>query len=64
MAVDHIVPIVPVMSSLEQMSWDEVVNNTWCIESNLQSVCEICHSDKTKEENKLRRQYKKEKKNK
>lgn len=61
--VDHIQPIVPLTSSLEEMSWDEVVNNIWCDEKNLQALCEECHNVKSKAENKKRREYKKERKN-
>jgi 5-methylcytosine-specific restriction endonuclease McrA len=63
MAVDHIEPKVPVDSSLEEMSWDELVDNTWCAKSNLQPICTDCHDRKSKAENKVRRKLKKEKKN-
>lgn len=58
--VDHIVPIVPTDSSLEDMTWDIVVNRIWCEESNLQPCCLSCHKVKSKEENALRRKNKKE----
>ena len=61
MQVDHIDPIVPVNSSLEKMSWDEVVDRTWCVQNNLQAICEECHSKKTSEERKQRVQARKEK---
>lgn len=59
-AVDHVIPIVDLKSSLEEMSWDELINRIWCEEKNLQVLCDSCHNIKTKAENKLRRQYKKE----
>lgn len=59
--VDHIVPIIPLTKSLEEISWDELVNGVWCKESDLQAVCKICHKLKTKEENAKRRKFKKEK---
>lgn len=57
--VDHIVPVISTYSSLEEMTWDEVINNMWCNIGNLQALCEECHKVKTKLENKLRREYKK-----
>ena len=59
MVVDHRDPIIPVNSSLEAMSWDTVIDRTWCEENNLDAVCKTCHDVKTKAENKLRREYKK-----
>ena len=53
--VDHIVPIVPTNSTLEDMSWDTVIDRTWCEEKNLATICKPCHKIKSKEENKLRR---------
>lgn len=60
--LDHKDPIVPVTSSFEEMSLDEVVDRTWCQENRLQFLCEICHDKKTQEENKERREIKKGKK--
>lgn len=63
MQVDHDSPIVPVDSSLEEMSWDQVIDNVWCDERNLKPLCETCHKSKTKEENATRRKLKKDRKN-
>lgn len=60
LVVDHIEPIIPLDKSLEEMSWDEVINRIWCNGSNLQALCESCHDVKTKEENRKRRIRKKE----
>lgn len=57
--VDHVLPIVPLDKSLEDMTWDEIVNNIWCSDNNLATLCKICHSVKTKAENSQRRAYKK-----
>lgn len=57
--VDHKVPLVPVDRSLEDMSWDEVVDRLWCDEENLRVLCLDCHAAKSKEENKQRRLNKK-----
>lgn len=61
MQVDHTEPLIPVNKSLEEMSWDEVINNTWCAEANLKPICKPCHKLKTKAENKERRRLKREK---
>lgn len=62
MQVDHIDPIVPTDSALEAMSWDTVIDRTWCEEHNLQAICTECHEEKTKQERKQRVQARKEKK--
>lgn len=59
--VDHKEPIVPTGMTLEDMSWDKVIDNVWCDESKLQAMCKPCHKDKTKAENKERRRLKSEK---
>lgn len=53
--VDHMSPVVPIDKTLEDMSWDEVIDNQWCNENLLQALCKPCHEVKTKAENKLRR---------
>lgn len=60
MNVDHITPIIPLNSALENMSWDAVVDNTWCDASNLQAICLTCHKTKSKIENAERRKFKKD----
>lgn len=60
MQIDHEQPLVPIDKSLEDMSWDEVVERTWCDLDNLKPVCKPCHKEKTKVENKERRRLKKE----
>ena len=58
--VDHVEPIVKVTETLEDLSWDELVNRIWCGEENLEPVCKPCHTIKSKAENALRRKHKKE----
>lgn len=58
--VDHLEPVVPQDSSLEQMTWDALVDRLWCDEDKLQAVCKPCHKLKSKKENKERRISKKE----
>lgn len=57
--IDHMVPIVPLDSSLEQMSWDDLVNRVWCPLDSLQAICKPCHKIKSSLENKQRRAAKK-----
>lgn len=57
--VDHKIPLVPIDKTLEDMSWDEVVDRLWCDEENLQILCKPCHKGKTKTENAERRLFKK-----
>lgn len=59
MQVDHDQPIIPVGSKLEEMSWDQIIDNIWCDERNLKPLCEACHKTKTKGENAERRKLKK-----
>jgi 5-methylcytosine-specific restriction endonuclease McrA len=54
--VDHKDPLVPINKTLEQMSWDTVVDRTWCEENNLWGICELCHTNKTKLERKARKE--------
>lgn len=56
--VDHRDPIVPTDTTLEDMSWDTVIDRVWCVENNLMAICKPCHKEKTKLENKERRKNK------
>lgn len=62
--IDHKEPLIPINSSLEEMSWDQVIDGLWCDERNLEALCKPCHESKSKTENKERRRIKKEKKSK
>ncbi len=61
-AVDHINPKVPVDSALEFMTWDGLIDNTWCQENNLQPICDVCHDEKTAREKQQRKENKRSKK--
>lgn len=61
--IDHILPKIPVDGSFDEMTFDEYINKVWCDVSNLQALCPDCHNVKSKNENKLRRKFKKDKKN-
>lgn len=60
MEADHAEPLIPVNSSLEDMTWDEVVDRAWCELENLRPVCKPCHKLKTRLEGQERRRLKKE----
>lgn len=62
--VDHIAPVIPLDKSFEEMTLDEVADRMWCWANNLQALCQICHLTKTKEENKIRKSYKNNKRDK
>jgi 5-methylcytosine-specific restriction endonuclease McrA len=62
MDVDHIVPVIPLDSSMKDMSLDELVDRIWCSIEGLRVLCKSCHDDKTAIENKVRREFKKQKK--
>lgn len=64
MEVDHILPVIPLNKTLEDMTWDEVVESIWCDSANLQVICKSCHKIKTKEERKLRKAHNVKTKNK
>lgn len=61
MQVDHKAPVQPLGVTLEEMTWDELVDRVWCDERNLQTICVACHSKKSKAENAERRRIKKAK---
>lgn len=58
MVVDHIDPLIPVNQSMLEMSWDEVIDRTWCVEANLQVLCPDCHDTKTAAERVQRKRNK------
>ena len=55
--VDHIDPVVPIEGGI---SWSEFIQRVFCDPDNLQKLCTPCHAAKSKLENQLRRQYKKD----
>lgn len=57
MAVDHIKPVVPINSNIQEMSYEMIVNRIFCPISNLQLLCETCHQIKSKEEREQRKQH-------
>ncbi len=58
--VDHIIPVIHIGETLEDLSWDTLVDRIWCVESNLQPLCLTCHKQKSKLEGVQRRKAKKE----
>lgn len=60
--VDHVSPVIPTDTSLEEMSWDDLINRTWCDKMNLQVLCETCHYKKSAIEREERKEHKKKRK--
>ncbi len=58
MEADHEDPIVPIDSSLEDMTASELVDRMWCDPKNLVAKCKNCHHTKSKCEQKARKQNK------
>lgn len=59
MEVDHRDPLVPTNKTLEEMSWDEVMERLWCELDNLDPLCPSCHDLKTDKEKEERKAHKK-----
>lgn len=59
MQVDHTLPIIRLDEAFENVSLDTVVDRLWCEEWGLQPICVTCHKVKSKQENKLRREHRK-----
>lgn len=58
-AVDHIDPVIPLDKTINDLSWDYIVERMFCKKEELQVLCtEICHKKKTAEERKERKRYK------
>lgn len=59
--VDHVEPVIAINESLDDLTWDQLVDRLWCDEKNLKAVCKPCHKAKSKIEAAERRRIKKEK---
>jgi len=55
--VDHIEPVIEIKTGF--VSYDVYVDRLFCNSEGLQILCKSCHGEKTKAENKVRRQIKK-----
>jgi len=55
-AVDHIDPVISVEGF---KTWDQFIERLFCEAKKLQILCKTCHNEKTKDENKRRRQNRK-----
>lgn len=53
--VDHVDPVIPVNKTLEDLTWDQLVDRLWCDIDNLQVLCKPCHLEKSKRERKARK---------
>jgi 5-methylcytosine-specific restriction endonuclease McrA len=61
-SVDHRIPVVRLSSSLQEMSYDQMVEQIFCNEVNLEVLCIECHKTKTARERKERKAFKDAKK--
>lgn len=52
--LDHIIPVIPLDRTFDDMTMQEYVDRLWCSIDNLQTICLDCHDRKCKEEMKLR----------
>lgn len=55
--IDHIDPVED--PSSDWAGWDTYISRLFCEKENLQSLCGFCHDIKSKEENKIRRERRK-----
>lgn len=61
--IDHRDPIVPINTTASLMELSEIVARTDCDKSNLWALCVPCHDAKSSDENRLRKDYAKARKN-
>lgn len=57
--VDHLMPVVSVDTEMSKMSLQQYYMRCFTTVENLQLLCAVCHSMKTKNENIKRREFKK-----
>ena len=57
--IDHISPVVSVVDGFT--NWDDYIKSKFVEADKLQGLCKDCHKSKTKDENKIRREVKKNK---
>lgn len=62
MECDHIIPLIPLDKTLEDLDWNTLINRLWCDILNLQAICQSCHKLKCSLERKARNAYKKDRK--
>lgn len=60
MQIDHVIPIVRVNETLQELDFNILVDRIWCDKDNLQAICLTCHKQKSKLENTERRRIKNE----
>lgn len=59
LVADHILPVVRITETLEQLPITLLIDRIWCSIDNLQPICKECHNTKSQAENRERRKYKK-----
>ena len=55
--VDHVEEVIPVNRTIDEMTWDEIIDRIFCDVSLLQVLCKLCHKNKTAEERKARKEH-------
>ena len=53
--VDHIKPVIDPKKGF--VSWDDYINRLFCSAKNLQTLCKVCHLEKTKKEKEIAKKY-------
>lgn len=56
MQADHIEPVVPLTGFT---TWDEIIERMFCEADNFQALCLDCHKEKSAQERRLAKEYKK-----
>lgn len=60
--VDHIIPLIELDKTLEDYTWDELIDRLWCEIDNLKPIRTSCHKIKSKAEAAIRAKHRREKK--
>jgi 5-methylcytosine-specific restriction endonuclease McrA len=56
--VDHLIPVIEIGKTLQDYTYDELVERIFCPIKNLQCICTDCHNKKSSEERKQRKDCK------
>lgn len=54
MDVDHIQPIIAIEDSGKEKDWNKIIARMFCPADNLQTICSVCHAEKSAAEKGLR----------
>lgn len=59
-AIDHIIPVVPIEGFENGWNWDQYIKNLFCSIENFQVLCDTCHDLKSEKETEERRKHRAE----